>query len=347
MINNILNKITPFIKKIYDQTIRIYKQCNKKLKPLSKVTLKKYRKNFKDIASLVTQQWKMLGVGLSLFLLIYYGLGAAISSKFNNSLDTEIKITQDSPTYLGNTLSHILKSQIDDTAWTPSLPAFFPASVLDNLPNFQLGVKNSLNYVLKKLAKHYNSKNLNEATLLLDYPADIWLFSQNDDKLSPGSAKQYRKAISHIVEFSNTKNNKANDIKDLLFALNTLDKLLQKQIKTIEKQAQEHHAEFFDFISDNIFYQTQGTAYSSYYILKALLKDYQNTIVDSNQYENFTTTLMFLSKAVNLNPTIVKNSTLENTYGANHLIYLAYFMSQAQNYIQKIYYNIQQTEGKI
>ena len=347
MINNILNKITPFIKKIYDQIIRIYKQFSKKLKPLSKVTLKKYRKNFRDITSLVTQQWKMLGIGLSIFLLVYYGLGAAISSKFNNSLDTEIKVTQASPTYLGNTLSHILKSQIDDTAWTPSLPAFFPASVLDNLPNFQLGVKNSLNYVLKKLAKHYNSKHLNEATLLLDYPADIWLFSQNDDKLSPGSAKQYRKAISHIVEFSNTKGNKTNDINDLLIGLNTIDKLLQKQIKTIEKQAQEHHAEFFDFTSDNIFYQTQGTAYSSYYILNSLLKDYQNTIVVSNQYENFTTTLMFLNKAVNLNPAIVKNSTLENTYGANHLIYLAYFMSQAQNYIQKIYYNIQQTEGKI
>ena len=346
MINNILNKIKPFINHLHSQSISIYKSLNKRLKPLSKATFKKYKKNFKELTSIGSQQWKVIGVGLTVFLFIYYGLGAAISSKFNNSLEYNIKTTQNAPTYLGNTLSHILKSQIDDTAWTPSLPAFFPASILDNLPNFQLGAKNSLNQVIKKLANHYNDKHLKEATILLDYPADIWLFSQTNDKLSPGSAKQYRKAISHIVEFSTT-NHANNNINDLLVTLNSINKILEKQIKTIEKQVQEHNSEFFDFSSDDVFYQSQGTAYSSHYILNALSKDYQDIIVDSNQYEKFTTTLMFLNKAVNLNPTIIKNSSIEDIYGANHLIYLAYFLSQAQVHIQEIYQNIKQTEGRI
>lgn len=347
MINNILNKIKPFIKDLYPQCISIYNSINKKLKPLSKVTFKKYKKNFKDISSLLTEQWKMIGFGLSLFLLIYYGIGAAISSKLNNSLETEIKVSATSPTYLGNSLSNILKSQIDDTAWTPSLPAFFPASVLDNLPNFQLGVKNSLNYILKKLAKHHNNLHLKEATQLLDYPADIWLFSQTNDKLSPGSAKQYRKAIAHIVDFSTQLNNSKSNTNDLLIALNSLNSLLQKQIKNLEKHVQEHSSDFWDFTSDNLFYQAQGSAYTSYYILNALQKDYQELIVTSNQYENITTALMLLGKTVNLNPTIIKNSSLESMYGANHLMYLTYFMSQAQNYIQKIYYGIKQTESTI
>ncbi len=347
MINNILNKIKPFIKDLYPQCISIYNSINKKLKPLSKITFKKYKKNFKDISSLLTEQWKIIGLGLSLFLLIYYGIGAAISSKLNNSLETEIKVSKTSPTYLGNTLSNIIKSQIDDTAWTPSLPAFFPASILDNLPNFQLGVKNSLNYILKKLAKHYNNLHLEEATQLLDYPADIWLFSQTNDKLSPGSAKQYRKAISHIVDFSTNLTNSKSNTDDLLIALNSLSSLLQMQIKILEKQVQEYHSDFWDFNSDNLFYQAQGSAYTTYYILNALQKDNQDIIVNSNQYENLTTALMFLSKAVKLNPTIIKNSSLENTYAANHLMYLAYYISQAQNNLQKIYYNINKTEGAI
>jgi hypothetical protein len=343
MINNILNKIKPIINKLYKQSIETCSYINKKIKPLSKLTLKKSKKNFKNISSIVTEQWKILGLGLSIFVFIYYGLGAAISSKFNNSLDNEIKITQTSPTYLGNTLSHILKSQIDDAAWTPSLPAFFPASVLDNLPNFQLGVKNSLNYIIKKLAHHHKNIHLKEAAQLLDYPADIWLFSQTNDKLSPGSAKQYRKAISHIVEFSSEK--RQTNIDDLLVSLNILNKLLQKQIKTLEKQIQEYNSDYWDFSSDNLFYQAQGNAYTSHYILNALQKDYQETIVNSDQYENLTTALMLLGKAVHLNPTIVKNSSLKNVYSANHLMYLAYFMSQAQNYIQQIYYNIKRIEG--
>ena len=346
MIINILNRIKPIIKKLYIKSMDICTYLNKKIKPLTKTTLKKYKKDIKNITSLITEQWKTLGIGLFSFILIYYGLGAAISSKFNNSLDAEIKISQTSPSHLGNSLSYILKSQIDDTAWTPSLPAFFPASVLDNLPNFQLGVKNSLNYIIKQLAKHNNNTNLKEASQLLDYPADIWLFSQTNDKLSPGSAKQYRTAISYIVEFSNEKNKSNRTVNDLIVALDGSNKLLQKQTKILEKQIQEHNSEFFDFTSDNLFYQSQGAAYSAYYILNALQKDYQDIIVNSNQYENITTALMLLSKTVKLNPTIIKNSSLEKIYGANHLMYIAYFMSQTQNYIQKIYHNIEQTTDR-
>lgn len=340
MINNILNKIKELIKELYSQSKNAYKYFNKKIMPLLKTTLRKYKKNFRNITSLITKQWKVAGLGLSIFIIAYYGIGATISSKLNNTLDYEIKISQTSPTYTGNALTYILKSQIDDAAWTPSLPAFFPASILDNLPNFQLGVKNSLNYIVKKLAKHHNNSHLKNASELLDYPADIWLFSQTNDKLSPGSAKQYRKAISHIIEFCSSKDNSSTDTSNLLISLNNINKLLQKQLKTIEKQIQEHNSEFFDFSSDNIFYQAQGTVYTSYYILNALQKDYQDVIVNTNQYENITTALMFLNKAISLQPTIIKNASLEDIYGANHLLYLAYYISQAQNYIKTIYYTI-------
>ena len=87
---------------------------------------------------------------------------------------------------------------MDDSPWTP---AVFPAAVLDNLPNFQLGAKDSVRYFVKRMARFYGDKNLKEAGELLDYPADIWLFSQTgEDRLAPGSAKQYRKAPLAIAD---------------------------------------------------------------------------------------------------------------------------------------------------
>lgn len=62
--------------------------------------------------------------------------GAAVSSKINNALDAPLAINASSPRYTAAALLHVLKTQVDDSPWTPALPAVFPAAVLGQPAQF-------------------------------------------------------------------------------------------------------------------------------------------------------------------------------------------------------------------
>lgn len=305
-------------------------------------TKRKYQKKLSNLISLLVERWKLLSIILFLFVSVYYGLGALVSSKINNSLDTKLTPTASVPQYVPTSLIHILKTQIDDTAWTPALPAIFPASILDNLPNFQIGTKEAVRYLTKRLSIFHSDKSLKNAAELLNYPANIWLFSQiNKDEIAPGSAKQYRKAIADITEYaSKEKTSPTQQTDECVYLLESLNILLKKQIQKLEQHVQEHSSETLDLRADDIFYYTQGIAYSSYYMLQAISKDFQELIIKTNEYEDITSALKFLKKAVTLSPIAIKNASPEDIYTANHLLYLAFYLSQAQNQINKVKFNI-------
>ena len=164
---------------------------------------KKHKNSLFNFIVLFVERWRFFTIALFGFIAVYYGLGAAVSSKINNALDAPLAINASSPRYTAAALLHVLKTQVDDSPWTPALPALIHAPDQENLPNFNQGHKYSVRYFVKRMARFYGDKNLKEAGELLDYPADIWLFSQTgEDRLSPGSAKQYRKALAKISDFS-------------------------------------------------------------------------------------------------------------------------------------------------
>lgn len=312
---------------------------NKLQKRLKKVKKTEPTSRRPNAIMLTIKRWRVLFLIIILIFGVYYGLGAAVSSNINNRLNADITARRNQPTTI-NALSHVLKTQVDEQPWTPALPVIFPAAVLDNMPNFQIGAKESANFFLKKFAKRYQNETLKEAGELLDYPSDIWLFSQTkDDKMAPGSAKQYRKALAKI-EKAVVKEQTEEQIRqeDFLYFLKGAITLLKKQISTLNKHVLEHESEMLDFNVDDVFYRAQGTVYTLHYMLSAIAKDYQKQILESEQYENLTTALKFLADANALKPVSVKNAAPNDIYEANHLLYLAFYLSQTQLYLQKIYY---------
>lgn len=346
MIKNLLIKLKIIIKRFIGKIVYAYTY----LKNKSKTTYTQLKKKkLKSIVYSFIKQWKtssFLFIGL---LLLYYTIGAFVSSNINNKLNVDIKTDKSTQQHTTTSLIYTLKSQIDDTPWTPSLPLIFPASILDNVPNFQLGTKNASKYFIKRMSALYIDTSLKEASQLLDYPANIWLFSQNEnDKLSPGSAKQYRKAINYISDFSKTQNIRHPlNINSLSYHIESIDNLLTTTINTINKHTIEHSSDFIDNKSDDIFFYAQGTLYTIHYFLSALTKDYQDFVVEKELYDEITSSLKNLNYAINLNPTIIKNSSLEDVYSANHLIYLAYYISLAQNNIKNIQNTIKQQISRI
>ena len=140
MIHRIFSKLKQTTKRLLGNCIYLYVYVKNSLKNLSKAPNKKrlkHKNNIFNILSQVSERWRFLAIFFASFFFIYYGIGATVSSTINNNLNVELKTTKDTPTHLSSAIIHTLKSQIDDSPWTPALPIIFPASILDNLPNFQ------------------------------------------------------------------------------------------------------------------------------------------------------------------------------------------------------------------
>lgn len=343
-----LTKLKILVKHLLGRAVYIYvyvkKRLTEKYFSLTSSQKKKQPKNIAGFISAFAQRWKLISAVLICLLAAYYGVGAAVSSKINNSLEHKLTVTKDSPRHTTAALIYVLKSQVDDSAWTPALPAIFPAAVLDNLPEFQLGAKDSVRYFIGRLSRFYKDENLKEAGELLDYPADIWLFSQNKKGvLSPGSARQYRKALTRLTDFAfSDKNRPVSSADEFLYILTGIETLLNRQISVLHRHVLEHNSEWLDFKADNIFYRAEGNAYTVYYLLQALSKDFQSLITEeTDQYENITAALSFLNEALSLNPVIIKNAAPEDAFAANHLLYLGYYLSRALATIRTVRYNIE------
>ena len=343
MLKNLLNKLKISLKRLLGKSVYVCTYSKDFIKKSFKNKNKSPKNN--KLSSLFTNIFKKRKFGfIAVFsiIFIYYGLGIIISSKTNTNLEYKLSAPNNTR-YTTNALIYTLKTQVDDTQWTPALPIIFPAYFLDNLPNFQIGTKDAIKHLVKKMSAYYIDSELKKAGELLNYAPNIWLFSKtNDDTIAPGSAKQYRKALALLNSFSIKQSTLYQlDIKELKYFLNSLDSLLDNNIQKLDKHIREHSSDLINHRTDDVFYYTQGNAYVIYYTIKGLTKDYQDQIVEAELYDDITTILKNLETAINFNPISIKNASPEDVYLANHLIYLAYFLSQAQNKLKSVSYNIE------
>lgn len=350
MTHPLLTKLKITVKRILGKCVYSWVYIKKQIQkifsmPKSELFSKKTRNN---LVTFTIKRWKSCSLIIFCLLNIYYGIGAFVSSHIDNRLNLEVK-TSIPQTHALSALEFVLKKQIDDAAWTPALPIIFPAAILDNLPNFQIGAKDTIAYFIKYYAKNYQNNHLHKARKLLNYPENIWLFSQTQkDSFAPGSAKQYRNALAEIETFiSKDALLQQENQPPLADLIKTVEKLLNEHIYEISSYTREHTSEFLDLDADNLFYKIQGSAYATHYLLTGVAKDYQSEIVEAEQYENITTALKFLSDAVKLNPFRVKSTALNDSYGANHLIYLAYYLLQAESYLKDMHYALEQNRKDV
>lgn len=347
MLKNFLVKLKITIKRFIGKVVYSYTY----LKNYFMIFIKKQKSKSPSPSAFIKSIIKKWKTSLTIFISIisiYYGAGAFISSNINNSLNKELKLSHSTSQHSTTSLIYVLKSQIDDTPWTPSLPLIFPASILDNLPNFQLGTKDATHHIIKRMSALYLDPNLKTIGELLNYPSNIWLFSQGkDDKLLPGSAKQYRKALSSLKEFSLTQNiHHPLNKNHLISLLESIHNLLNRQTERIKQHTTEHNQDILDNKADDIFYYTQGVLYTTHYYLQGLTKDYQDLIVEKELYEQTTSLFKNLNSAIKLNPMIIKNSHLEDSYSSNHLIYLAFYISEAKNILLNLIHTLKETTPK-
>ncbi len=316
-----------------------------KLKKIRTSILRKIKKLYRKLSD----SWKLIFIGIPSFLFCYYVIGALISENIDvNSVDKKQNIAL-SESQTIETMRALLKREVDEHIWAANLPPVFPAYILDNMPNFQIGVVQAIRDIVKviktfPLNDEAKRKSLNKAARLLSYKPDIWILSQKSAfSIAPSSNSQYRKARKEL-EKVNENGYILSSTADLSLILKNMALNLQKMSAKNEERVREFSSDYFDFKSDDIFYHNKGYAFGLWQITDALAVDFKAEILTAEAYGDWTLLVSNLQKAAKYEPAIVRNGNIQSAFAPNHIMIQNYYLSMSRAQAEKI---INMLEGKI
>lgn len=308
------------------------------------------------LRNLVNTWPKLILLFIVAFIFLYYPLGAMVSENIDKTTNYEFHKKGSQSATIG-AMAFLIRREVYDKSWTPSLPFVFPASMLDNMPSFQLGLMSSIGTLSKALAQRIDMPSQEESPLqtaaeLLQYPGTIWMFSPDNNLVpAPSSNSQYRRARKQLQNYNRDlaegQTVFITKAEDLSYFLKAIQKDLARSSRKLETQIREHNTDFYDSKADDVFYYEQGKLYAYYLLLKALGTDYKETILQHNIYQPWTSLLKTLENASLLSPTIVRNGELDSLTAPNHLASLGYFNYKAIALLQNMQamLNRPQTQG--
>lgn len=286
---------------------------------------------------------------IACLFLLYYPLGALLTHKIDRNTDIEIKSSTSNESQTVEMISYLINQEVNEKIWTPNLPFFFPAAILDNMPNYQLGLLNGLSKFTTAFEKRIdgninnkeNNSKLYRAATLLRYPGTIWMFDQNNKiKPMPSASNQYRKARRMLTKYNQSLISGQNIFykrtEDLAYILKKINISLKQSSNQLTVAIRENSSSLFDFKADDVFYYNQGKLYAYSMLVKALSYDYKQIIINYNLYQNWISLSKTLEQACNIQPSIVRNAELSSSWAPNHLAYLNADTIKASNILIKI-----------
>lgn len=291
----------------------------------------------------VASWWRGIVFLSILILFLYYPIGAMLVNDIDTNTDYNFVPSENHlKSQTVEMMSYIIDREVNQKTWTPNLPFFFPSTLLDNMPNFQLGMFDALSDFGYSFRNAFPpDSEMKGITELLSYNGRIWMFS-SENKTAPltSANRVYRDARKKLKVFNDslasnsiTFNKKSSD---LAFILKKAGENISKSVNEIEKHINEEKSSFIDTKSDDIFFYNQGKLYAYYLLLNAAGQDYRDLIVANNLYSRWTVLTKALADASNLNPLIVRNAELDSLFSPNHLNYLAFYGLKADSNIQKL-----------
>ena len=307
-----------------------------------------------NIINVFGSSWRIIAIIICSIIFLYYPLGGLIINNIDTDTSIEISASKQERSATVETISYLIRREVNDKIWTPNLPFFYPSYFLDNMPEFQLGIIDAISNISQTLSERWETgvatkeeQLLTKADKLLHYPPTIWMFSAENKLMpAPSAHSQYRKARKLLIKYNQGLSDGSIIIyktpQDLITILKDISINLHKTAGKLENHIREESSNYIDNQSDNLLYHAKGFAYTNYMILKALGIDYKNILLEADIYADWTRMLKALENAAQLNPLIVRNGEINSIFSPNHLTTEGFYLLKARSLMQKISYRLEQ-----
>ena len=290
------------------------------------------------------------GLGLLAVLAIYYLGGAIWLSKVDD--DPDFGLQSSAPEGGSKSVAvaaDLIDREINTHRWVANDPFFLPGSLLDNMPNFQMGIIAALSrFALElgdQIARTRGSSEIdpdvNTAAGLLKYPGTTWIFDPSSSFGPTASAEsQYRRAMRALRDYNQRlAQGKAvfEPRADNLQA--TIDRMaadLGSASAALDREILERSGFWPDFGADDLFYANKGRLYAYYLLLRALGSDFDNVIKQRDLGAPWTQMLQSFREAASLQPWVVVNGAPAGQFLPSHLASQGFFLLRARTQLREI-----------
>jgi hypothetical protein len=294
--------------------------------------------------------WTIGGVALALLLVLgYYLLGALLLTRIDANLSLRPG-KADLPARGSETvamMSTLLDREVNGYGWKPNNPWLYPTALMDNMPNFQLGILASLRPVGLELRDSVarlrgsggTDTDLEAVYTAISYAPDRWLVGAKFPFLGMSSESQYRDAIKGLRGY-NARVGTGQAIYER--RIDTLVRLLDRLALSLGGASNEIDRRMqspgglFDTKADDVFYRTKGQCYAAYLLLSAMRNDYSSVVKDRAVANLWADMMDELKQAVVLDPWIVSNGNSGDVLVQNHLAAQGVHLERARQRLREI-----------
>ncbi len=292
---------------------------------------------------------KPIGIALPILIVCYYTLGAWWMNRIDDSIafsaDTELAPNQSHAVAIAAAL---IDREVNDNGWVANDPFFMPAAVLDNMPNYQMGIIAALARFSFELTDQLGrtrgssqaDPDLQDASGLLQYSGTRWVWDPSVSVIPTASSEaQYRKALESLKSYNAR----------LAAGTAVFDKRADNFLATLDRIALdigsssavlddriEQSGFGIDSVADDLFYGVKGRTYGYYIILRELRADFANLVKDRDLDSSFDQLLDSLAKAATLQPWVVVNGSPDSQIMPSHLAAQGFYLLRARTQLREI-----------
>ena len=144
-------------------------------------------------------------------LLLYYPVGALIVEDIDDDPQFAPRNVAPGESRAVAAAAQLVTREVDVHTWTPMMPFFTPAGILDNMPNFQRGIMAALGRFSTELmdqvgrtrGSSQTDRDLEQARGFLNEQPNIWLWQPSVSLMpSTTSAQKYRAGRDKLLAYN-------------------------------------------------------------------------------------------------------------------------------------------------
>lgn len=294
---------------------------------------------------------KFLLPALSAFLvlaLLYYPVGALWVEEIDDNVPT-IPAPSNGGSAAVNVAIELLNRELNQHRWVSNDPFFFPGALLDNMPNFQQGIIQAIwrfslemtDQIGRVRGSSAADADLEQATGLLKYPADIWLWRPSISLMPIASSEsQYRTALRALTRYNARLANNAATFEargdNLLAVLDRIASDLGSSSAQLDQHIADRSSRWFDTEADDIFFHIKGSLYAYGLLLKGLGEDFRTIIQERDMQTAWDQTVDSLLKGATIHPLFVMNGAPDSVLIPNHLAIEGFYLLRARTQLREL-----------
>lgn len=294
--------------------------------------------------------WKWrIAIGALVFLVLLWPAMALMTSRIDDNPDFNPAPVKGGSHSVAMAVG-LIEREVNQAGWVANAPFFMPAAMLNNMPNFQIGMVGALGRFSFELEDQIGRErgssaadpDLTAARGLLQYEPTVWIFKPGTIWPTAPAEQQYRDAAKALKRYNvRVANGEATfDARsdNLMAVLDRMALDLGAMSAELDTAIDHRHKTLglLDFKADKVFYRVKGASYTYYMLLKAMEPDFEQALENKQVKPIYDQMLEELKKAALMRPLVVNNGTISGQFFPNHLANQGFHLLRARTKMREI-----------